>query len=1682
MKKRWKGMKNKGRGEGANAAWAKAMIGKVVDVKGRKFKVRELLGDGGYSVVYRVKEEGTKKTFAMKRMVLRSQDLPIVKQEIKLMKSLPPHKNIVQFECAEIVLPKDKKKGEGEIEANIVMEFVQLRLMDIMRSKHREGGYFSELQVVTVLRDVCEAVMLLHSQTPAIAHRDIKAENVLVDSNGVYKLCDFGSATTKVHHPLTQPERELAQEDIERNTTLVYRAPEMLDLYSSVPITEKVDIWALGCLMYRLCYFEDAFDDGAKLSIINANYTFPEFPQYSSHMLEFIRFLLAPDASQRPSISWVVQRLKKLRNSLNPEDSIPAPPEKRSRTWNGEEKKDKRNKEKGKEQLQPKSSSLKKSKSKDKTKSSLHSAPQKKPATSERRKRGNRQQENQPRHSGDGESLSRDTDSESAEESTTPPSSPSPRYRVRRRLATENPRHLSHTQGSSISRTFDSLPPRRFRGGSSTSGGSGDSSSADEDQLSEPGFTIIKEGDPPTNTPHKTTADDDSGSGEPTPRKRRSHTTEEVTGGKTPEMSHTGGKRMDGLNASVGGGKGAGTATPNNHSPALAKKELREKLSNSDRMHHREGLNRSYHSSQLRHDSSAAVGNESAGNNDVCSSSSARISPEMREDSFSSIRSVASSAILDDDNSFAHVAALPKAPTATDASSLVSTNSPSLTSGSPPSPSRRPSISSSSSSSNSSSAPTPVNVSSATAAGGTTVAATPMHRRTSSRSGSTAGTPPSSPRNNNNNKMKLKKALNNAKRFKDKSRSMEEELTYETMMKLIDQEKKGGSNRIHDDSELGRSSPGKTHSNSQNAGTTTTTPAAAVDGDSEDYVIEEVAGEDGEIVRSRRKKEATGRKKKRRSRRFSKGYSPEQLTVSSPTDAIPPIMTAPSSSSVTATASTMSATVVTEEDTPISPGGSGAAGGDGISIGRDHLNSNGSTTAGGAGRTPAVTVGGATPATNFKQIQQFMDTSLLLHAVFPPQDQQDSNFVQKCEYLGRCALAKGRKIWAGQGWLSSINDLLAWNTFGVTNKLYSYLLANNRLLEEDFKECLRCLVTLHRVLLRASPPILVESYNQLLWYQDLRRSWALQKTEAKDELTRTQAYLIELFLLFLERKLTFHHRHPNFEGNHSLQTHYAELRRNGSGLELIVDHDAAFSELRDLMEVHQAILDLAQLVFLPGRGADEIDDCELECLPSLINESYAIYTISTYLLVKLRVFGIDKEKPLMFKELKHTFGNRFLTTSRFYSNVSIRTTLLRRSIPILPEKKPKLSPSFNIHALDFPSSLNPLFVRKPALLRLRGKGKESDRTDASTAGWKEWKRGKKEREKQEREEKKREKEREKRERKGLKKREKKGTKTKALHKYIDRKEMKRELKKEMMKEWEEEYLDEDAPHIKTDIGSPDTLRTGVIDNPLVGLDDHDEDSDADLPPSVPSGGASGGGPGAGSEATTSESLRGSLTTIIKNNPMMSDTSDEETANQEIESKHHIIHRRQQEWKRESSPAVGGELHQTPTIITTSEDKRQQLHQPQPGRGSMDTKRLESSPNRTKALKRTHSRSYSYGGQSVGVAVHPAAGGGVAGGGPSLHNHKAGGAGSMVLSSDPSYHNPHHPHHHSHHHSHTDAFPPQLAAGQVHLGDSNTGRHYMLRPSELGGWTLPSAHSQEAIGASPKKEIVWNPFADHDYSL
>ncbi|XP_007433088.1 BMP-2-inducible protein kinase isoform X2 [Python bivittatus] len=224
-------------------------------------------------------------------------DLNICKREITIMKELSGHKNIVGYlDCAV------NSVSDNVWEVLILMEYCRAgQIVNQMNQRLQTG--FTESEVLRIFCDACEAVARLHQCKTPIVHRDLKVENLLLNDSGNYVLCDFGSATNKFLNP-QKDGVSAVEEEIKKYTTLSYRAPEMINLYGGKPITTKADIWALGCLLYKLCFFTLPFGE-SQVAICDGSFTIPDNSRYSHSMHCLIRYMLEPDQERRPDVFQV---------------------------------------------------------------------------------------------------------------------------------------------------------------------------------------------------------------------------------------------------------------------------------------------------------------------------------------------------------------------------------------------------------------------------------------------------------------------------------------------------------------------------------------------------------------------------------------------------------------------------------------------------------------------------------------------------------------------------------------------------------------------------------------------------------------------------------------------------------------------------------------------------------------------------------------------------------------------------------------------------------------------------------------------------------------------------------------------------------------------------------------------------------------------------------------------------------------------------------------------------------------------------------------------------------------------------------------------------------------------------------------------------------------------------------
>src|SRR5712671_2733916 len=137
------------------------------------------------------------------------------------------HPNIIK-----VLTPKRKSR------MYIAMEYVEgLSLRAMMREP---GGMPTE-KALDIARQICEALVYMHSQ--GVVHRDLKPENILVTNDGMIKIMDFGIA-------LDESARRLTWSGLSSTIgTPDYMAPEQV---SGRRGDARTDLYALGTILYEM--------------------------------------------------------------------------------------------------------------------------------------------------------------------------------------------------------------------------------------------------------------------------------------------------------------------------------------------------------------------------------------------------------------------------------------------------------------------------------------------------------------------------------------------------------------------------------------------------------------------------------------------------------------------------------------------------------------------------------------------------------------------------------------------------------------------------------------------------------------------------------------------------------------------------------------------------------------------------------------------------------------------------------------------------------------------------------------------------------------------------------------------------------------------------------------------------------------------------------------------------------------------------------------------------------------------------------------------------------------------------------------------------------------------------------------------------------------------------------------
>ncbi|KAI4200253.1 MAG: hypothetical protein LQ346_002409 [Caloplaca aetnensis] len=290
--------------------------GTKVQVGGHRVIIVRYLSEGGFAHVYLVRlpkpingDDGA----VLKRVAVPDKEaLANMRTEVETMKKLRGQRHIVNYFDSHA----SQLKGGG-YEVFLLMEYCNGGgLIDYMNT--RLQNRLTEPEVLKIFSDTALGVACMHYLKPPLLHRDLKVENILISSSGTskrYKLCDFGSTAPPRPAATSTAEGRLIEEDVQKHTTLQYRSPEMIDVYRKQPIDEKSDIWALGVLLFKLCYYKTPFEDQGQMAILNASFKFPAYPAFSDSLKKLIGGMLREMPQARPNIYQVIREVSLMRGT-----------------------------------------------------------------------------------------------------------------------------------------------------------------------------------------------------------------------------------------------------------------------------------------------------------------------------------------------------------------------------------------------------------------------------------------------------------------------------------------------------------------------------------------------------------------------------------------------------------------------------------------------------------------------------------------------------------------------------------------------------------------------------------------------------------------------------------------------------------------------------------------------------------------------------------------------------------------------------------------------------------------------------------------------------------------------------------------------------------------------------------------------------------------------------------------------------------------------------------------------------------------------------------------------------------------------------------------------------------------------------------------------------------------------
>jgi len=200
-----------------------------------RFDVQQKLGAGAYGIVWKVREKQTDEIVALKKIFGAFQnatDAQRTFREIIFLQELADHENVIGL--LEVI------KADNDKDIYLVFQNMETDLHAVIRANILEDVHKQYL-----VYQLLKAIKYIHSGN--VIHRDMKPSNLLLNSDCLLKVADFGLARS-----VDFKEKETGRPPVLTDyvATRWYRAPEIL--LGSTNYTKGVDMWSVGCILGEL--------------------------------------------------------------------------------------------------------------------------------------------------------------------------------------------------------------------------------------------------------------------------------------------------------------------------------------------------------------------------------------------------------------------------------------------------------------------------------------------------------------------------------------------------------------------------------------------------------------------------------------------------------------------------------------------------------------------------------------------------------------------------------------------------------------------------------------------------------------------------------------------------------------------------------------------------------------------------------------------------------------------------------------------------------------------------------------------------------------------------------------------------------------------------------------------------------------------------------------------------------------------------------------------------------------------------------------------------------------------------------------------------------------------------------------------------------------------------------------